>query len=139
MDDRFIKLDEDQEQRQELLQATRKPQDVLGMLSEECGELVRAAQKLRRALDADETMPFTVAKCITDFTEEASDVCLVLDMLAHYGLLDPEGVQFIGQYKADRAFWRTFKDRQVSEATKHCEFLSWMSIVDKLRAEGHAV
>lgn len=60
MDDRFIKFDEDQEHRQELLQATRKPQDVLNMLSEECGELVRAAQKLRRALDADETMPFTV-------------------------------------------------------------------------------
>lgn len=134
--DRLIPLDEAAFNRQIMLAMTREPQAVLNMLTEECGELIRAAQKLRRVLDADETMPFTRAKCITDFIEEASDVCLVLDMLADYNLLDRDGMQAIGAYKADRAFWRTFKQSDDPEARLRCRPLRYMAILDELNDGG---
>ncbi len=41
-------------------------------------------------------------------TEEAADVVLILDMLAELRLVDRAGARFIGRYKTERWFKRTF-------------------------------
>ncbi len=101
----FIPLSLDGECRQRELSAALGQTELLSQLTEECGELIQAAQKLRRVLVG--TTQVSRDKALQDLTEEASDVVLILDMLAGMKLLDRAGVRFIGRYKTDRWFKRT--------------------------------
>lgn len=80
-------------------------EEMLGQLTEECGELVQAAQKVRRALKG--TTPVSVDDALVTLAEECADVMLLIDCLVELGLVDRMGAQFIGRYKTDRWYERT--------------------------------
>ena len=80
-------------------------EELLGQLCEECGELIQAAQKLRRAMKG--TTPVTVDDATVSLTEECADVALCIDAIASAGVVDAVGVQFIGGYKCGRWYKRT--------------------------------
>lgn len=75
-------------------------EEIIGQLTEECGELVQAAQKVRRALKG--TTPVSVNDALVSLAEECADVMLLIDCLNELGLIDRTGVQYIGRYKTDR-------------------------------------
>lgn len=75
-------------------------EEIIGQLTEECGELVQAAQKLRRAIKG--TTPVKKDDALVRLAEECADVLLCVDCLIELGLVDMTGVQFIGRYKMDR-------------------------------------
>lgn len=100
----FIPLSLDGECQQKELSAALGPAELLSQLTEECGELIQAAQKVRRVLAG--TTPVSRDKALRDLVEEAADVVLILDMLAGLKLLDRAGVRFIGRYKTERWFKR---------------------------------
>lgn len=70
----------------------------------QCGELIQAAQKMRRVLAG--TTSVSRDKALRDLVEEAADVVLILDMLAGLKLVDRAGMRFIGRYKNERWFKR---------------------------------
>lgn len=78
--------------------------EMLGQITEECGELVQAAQKVRRAIKG--TTPVNVDDALVMLTEECADVLLVVDCLVELGLIDRTGMQFIGRYKTERWYRR---------------------------------
>lgn len=100
----FIPLSLDGECQQKELSAALGPAELLSQLTEECSELIQAAQKVRRVLAG--TTPVSRDKALQDLVEEAADVVLILDMLAGLKLLDRAGVRFIGRYKTERWFKR---------------------------------
>lgn len=110
----FIPLSLDGECQQKELSAALGQTELLSQLTEECGELIQAAQKLRRVLVG--TTPVSRDKALQDLTEEASDVVLILDMLAGMKLLDRAGVRFIGRYKTDRWYARIVLKRDIQKA-----------------------
>lgn len=75
-------------------------EELLGQLTEECGELVQAAQKVRRAING--TTPVSLDAAKKHLCEECADVALCIDTLTRMGLVDENGIQFIGRYKNDR-------------------------------------
>lgn len=79
-------------------------EEIIGQLTEECGELVQAAQKLRRAIKG--TTPVKKDDALVRLAEECADVLLCVDCLIGLGLVDMNGVQFIGRYKTDRWYRR---------------------------------
>lgn len=79
--------------------------ELLGQLTEECGELVQAAQKVRRARKG--TTPVSLDDALVKLIEECSDVLLCIDALAEVDLVDLVGMQFVGRYKNDRWYQRT--------------------------------
>ena len=100
----FIPLGPSAKQRQEILSARLGQTELLSQLTEECGELIQAAQKLRRVLV--KTTKVTKDQAQRNLIEEAADVALILDMLIRCKLLDRNGLQYIGRYKADRWYQR---------------------------------
>lgn len=100
----FIPLSLDGKAQQAVLSERLGQAELLSQLTEECGELIQAAQKMRRVLAG--TTPVLRDKALQDLTEEASDVVLILDMLAGLKLLDRVGVRFIGRYKTERWYNR---------------------------------
>lgn len=78
--------------------------ELLGQLTEECGELVQAAQKVRRARKG--TTPVSLDDALVKLIEECADVLLCIDALTRMGLVDQTGLQFIGRYKNDRWYSR---------------------------------
>ena len=102
----FIPLSLDGECKQSELTVRLGPKELLSQLTEDCGELIQAAQKMRRVLAG--TTKVSRDKAMRDLTEEAADVVLILDMLAELRLVDRAGARFIGRYKTERWFKRTF-------------------------------
>lgn len=100
----FIPLSLNGECQQKELSAVLGQAELLSQLTEECGELIQAAQKMRRVLAG--TTPVSRDKAMQDLIEEASDVVLILDMLAGLKLIDRAGVRFIGRYKTERWYGR---------------------------------
>lgn len=80
-------------------------EELLGQLCEECGELIQAAQKMRRAMKG--TTPVSMDDAIVHITEECADVALCIDAITSVGIVDGCGVQFIGRYKCGRWYKRT--------------------------------
>lgn len=80
-------------------------EELLGQLTEECGELVQAAQKVRRVLKG--TTAVSMDDALVHLHEECADVALCVDALAEMGLVNETGVQFIGKYKNGRWFDKT--------------------------------
>lgn len=75
-------------------------EEILGQLTEECGELIQAAQKVRRALKG--TTPVSLEEAQVHLTEEIADVALCMDAIIELGFVERTGIQFIGRYKCDR-------------------------------------
>lgn len=88
-------------------------EELLGQLCEECGELIQAAQKMRRAMKG--TTPVSVDSAIVKLTEECADVALCVDAIISAGVVDGYGVQFIGRYKNDRWYTRTMDAENAAE------------------------
>lgn len=88
-------------------------EEILGQLTEECAELIQAAQKVRRALKG--TTPVSVDDAVVNLVEECADVFLALDCLDEFGLLNMTGVQFVGRYKTDRWHKRIFEVHNEAE------------------------
>lgn len=80
-------------------------EELLGQLCEECGELIQAAQKVRRAMKG--TTPVSADDAIVSLTEECADVALCIDAATSVGIVDGHGIQFIGRYKCGRWYKRT--------------------------------
>ena len=94
-------------------------EELLGQLTEECGELIQAAQKMRRVLAG--TTLVSRDKALRDLVEEAADVVLIVDMLAGLKLIDRAGVRFIGRYKTERWFKRIMlSDRPQEDEPGEC-------------------
>ena len=83
-------------------------EELLGPLTEECGELVQATQKVRRALKG--TTPVSLDEALVHLAEECADVALCIDTLAAMKLVDETGVQNIGRYKTNRWYGRLLGD-----------------------------
>lgn len=81
--------------------------EMLGQITEECGEMVQAAPKVRRARKG--TTPVSLDDAVVRLTEECADVALCIDCLIELGILDRTGVQFIGRYKTERWYSRVVK------------------------------
>lgn len=79
-------------------------EEMLGRLCEECGELVQAAQKVRRAMNG--ATPVSLDDAKVKIIEESADVLLCIDALTLGGIVDSTGVQFVGRYKNDRWYRR---------------------------------
>ncbi len=83
-------------------------EELLGQLTEECGELVQATQKVRRALKG--TTPISLDDALVHLAEECADVALCIDTLATVKLVNEVGVQNIGRYKTNRWHGRVCRD-----------------------------
>lgn len=81
-------------------------EELLGQLTEECGELVQAAQKVRRARRG--TTPVRFADAVDKLEEETADVLVCLEMLIDWGMIDLKRVEKIQRRKVRRWFSRTF-------------------------------
>lgn len=79
-------------------------EELLGRITEECGELVQAAQKYRRVLNGTTTVSLETA--IENLCEECADVVLCIDMLIRSGLVDEAEMHTIGRIKNDREYKR---------------------------------
>lgn len=56
-------------------------EDFLDQLVEECGELIQAAQKLKRARNRRNVTPVTEEEAMTKLVEEIADVLLSIEMV----------------------------------------------------------
>lgn len=65
-------------------------EEVLNQLTEECGELVQAAQKARRAMVG--LTPVSREQALEMLQEEAADVLLLIDYLDTAGMIDRERI-----------------------------------------------
>lgn len=72
----------------------------LDRMVRKCGELIQAAQKARRAMSG--TTPVSLNDALVHLSEECADVVVCIDTLIDAGLIDENGLQFIGGYKIDR-------------------------------------
>lgn len=75
-------------------------EEILGQLTEECGELIQAAQKVRRAMNG--TTPVSLDDALVHLSEECADVAVCIDALTEVGLIEEDKIQSIGRYKNDR-------------------------------------
>ena len=80
--------------------------ELLGQCSEECAELIQAAQKMRRVLC--KTTPVGSAEAMENLTEEAADVLVCLEALITSGLFEYWEVMNLARKKIDRWHERTF-------------------------------
>lgn len=126
----FIPLSLDGECQQKELSAMLGQAELLSQLTEECGELIQAAQKMRRVLAG--TTPVSQDQALRDLTEEASDVVLILDMLAGLKLLDRVGMRFIGRYKTERWFKRTLEQASQAEPVEYIDRQKLLEQVDAI-------
>lgn len=80
-------------------------EEILDQLTEECGELIQAAQKARRAYKG--TTPVSLPSALESLQEEVADVLLLIDYLEEAGLVDYECVKKIMHQKNKRWYART--------------------------------
>lgn len=80
-------------------------EEILNQLTEECGELIQAAQKARRAMGG--TTPISLPETLKMLQEEAADVLLCIDYLDTAGMLEFEAVKDEMEYKNRRWYGRT--------------------------------
>lgn len=106
----FIHLKDNGHQKLVDICETLGKEELLGQLTEECGELIQATQKVRRDLKG--TTPVSLEEAQVHLTEEIADVALCMDTLIELGLVDRTGVQFIGRYKCDRWHKRVIPDAE---------------------------
>lgn len=75
-----------------------------------CGELIQAAQKVRRVLSG--TTPVSLDDALVHLSEECADVVVCIDTLIDAGLMDENGLQFVGRYKIDRWYRRVVSENE---------------------------
>lgn len=75
-------------------------EEVLNQLTEECGELVQAAQKARRAMVG--LIPVSSEQALEMLREEAADVLLLIDYLDTAGMIDRERIMHTMREKNKR-------------------------------------
>ena len=80
-------------------------EEMLSQCSEECAELIQAAQKMRRVLHG--TTPVGRAQAQSSLCEEAADVLVCLDALMRDGVLPFWDVVKIARHKINRWHGRT--------------------------------
>lgn len=80
------------------------PEEILSQLSEECCELGKAAQKLRRVLCG--TTPVSMEKAMRGLEEEIGDVFLALDCVERVGAFDLETAIRSAHQKNERWYRR---------------------------------
>lgn len=98
-------------------------EELLGQLTEECGELVQAAQKVRRALKG--TTPVSLDDARVKLIGECADVLLCIDALTLEGLVNPTGMQFVGRYKNDRWYRRAVMGGRLQQHLKKEVTIKW--------------
>lgn len=79
-------------------------EEILNQLTEECGELIQAAQKARRAIAG--TTHISREQAVEMLQEEAADVLLCIDYLETAGVIDAECVKKIMDHKNKRWYAR---------------------------------
>lgn len=79
-------------------------EEILNQLTEECGELIQAAQKARRAMAG--TTPISWSESLVMLQEEAADALLCIDYLETAGMIDAECVKKIMNHKNKRWYAR---------------------------------
>lgn len=79
-------------------------EEILNQLTEECGELIQAAQKARRATAG--TTPISVPESLVSLQEEVADAFLCIDYLETAGMIDAECVKKIMDHKNKRWYAR---------------------------------
>lgn len=96
----LIQLTKAGEDRQSEIISKSEFDDILGQLTEECGELIQAAQKYIRANKG--TTPLSQKDARKNLCEECADVALCIDILIRSGMVDEDRMQSIGRAKNDR-------------------------------------
>lgn len=79
-------------------------EDYLDQLIEECGELVQAASKLKRARGTRNKTPVTEAEALTKLIEEVADVTLCIEMVERSEAIDM--VSVMDKINAKYARWK---------------------------------
>lgn len=79
-------------------------EEILNQLTEECGELIQAAQKVRRAMAG--TTPISREQAVEMLQEEAADVLLLIDYLETAGMIDREMIMDTMREKNKRWYAR---------------------------------
>lgn len=79
-------------------------EEILNQLTEECGELIQAAQKVRRAMAG--TTHIRVPESLISLQEETADALLCIDCLEAAGIIDAECVKKIMDHKNKRWYAR---------------------------------
>lgn len=99
----LIELDQEGKRQQlEVVLAVGR-EELLSQLTEECGELIQAAQKMRRCL-AGTYSAVNMDDAEAMLHEEATDVLLLLDHIQRSGMIDMAEVQKIAIGK-NRRWW----------------------------------
>lgn len=65
-----------------------------------CGELIKAAQKVRRAMNG--TTPVSLDDAVVHLSEECADIAVCIDALIEVGLIEEDKIQSIGRYRNDQ-------------------------------------
>lgn len=79
-------------------------EDYLDQLIEECGELVQAASKLKRARGTRNKTPVKEAEALTKLIEEIADVTLCIEMVERAEAIDM--VSVMDKMNAKYARWK---------------------------------
>lgn len=79
-------------------------EEILNQLTEECGELIQAAQKARRAMAG--TTPISWSESLIMLQEEAADVLLLIDYIESAGIIDSQCVKKMMEHKNKRWYAR---------------------------------
>lgn len=79
-------------------------EEILNQLTEECGELVQAAQKVRRAIVG--STPTSTERAKEMLQEEVADVLLLVDYLKTAGMINQSKVVDIMYEKNNRWYKR---------------------------------
>ena len=65
-----------------------------------CGELIKAAQKVRRAMNG--TTPVSLDDAVVHLSEECADIAVFSDALIEVGHIEADNTQSIGRYRNDQ-------------------------------------
>lgn len=82
-------------------------EEILSQTTEECGELIQAAQKMRRVLRG--TTPVDESEAIRHLIEEIADVLVCIDAISCLGLVDNDKIANMASKKIDRWYNRTIE------------------------------
>lgn len=89
-------------------------EELIGQLCEECGELVQALQKYRRAIAGTTAVSLDDAR--VRLNEECADVLVCIAAICVKRIVDEIGVLYILRYKLDRWFKRVFGGGEHNES-----------------------
>lgn len=65
-----------------------------------CGEMIKAAQKVRRAMNG--TTPVSLDDAVVHLSEECADIAVCIDALIEVGLIEEDKIQSIGRHRNDQ-------------------------------------